>query len=251
MDWKVFYASAAGRHHLAGDAPCQDSGHYVVIEGTLIGVVCDGAGSVGEGHAGSDFFARKVTALISESVSSGRLAGDPRPDWREYLIEVIESARMELGSVARSRELELSDFACTLVGCITSADGGCFFHVGDGFGIHLQSDGQSVLSHPENGEYADETYFVTDDNWRDHLRVTPLAQIRRGCLIGLMTDGASPFAVNRTKTGFYRPFIDPVVSFLRHASEELGNRALLNVLEDEKTLAITADDKTLLLALAG
>jgi hypothetical protein len=244
MDWKVFLASAAGRHHLTGNAPCQDSAHYSVIDDTLIGVVCDGAGSAGEGHAGSDFFAKRITALISESIASGRFAQSALPD-------LIEKVRLELGRLALSRQLELRDFACTLVGCITSQDGGCFFHIGDGFGIHLRNDGESVLSHPENGEYADETYFVTDDNWKDHLRVTPIGEINPGCLIGLMTDGTSPFAVNRMKTGFYRPFIDPVVSFLSNASEDNGNRALRNVLEDEKTLEITADDKTLLLALAS
>jgi len=251
MDWKVFLASAAGKYHLAGNAPCQDSGHYAVVEGVLIGAVCDGAGSASEGHLGSDFFAKKVTQLVSESVASGRFAQDTQSGYRDFLLAVIESARSQLDDIARSRQLELRDFACTLVGCIISRDGGCFFHIGDGFAIHLRHDGESVLSHPENGEYADETYFVTDGNWQDHLRVTPIARIDQGCLIGLMTDGASPFAVNRMKTGFYRPFIDPVVTFLSGASEHNGNQALKNVLESEKTLAITADDKTLLLALAS
>jgi hypothetical protein len=251
MDWKVFFACAAGGHHLAGNAPCQDSGHYTVADGTLIGVVCDGAGSAAEGHRGSDFIARRVPSLISEAIASGRLAKDAGSDPRDGLLQIIESARSELGAIAASRQLELRDFACTLVGCVTSTHGGFFFHIGDGFGIHLRHDGESVLSHPENGEYADETYFVTDDNWKDHLRVTPIGAVRRGCLIGLMTDGASPFAINRMKTGFYRPFIDPVVSFLSNASADHGNRALQNVLESEKTLEITADDKTLLLALAS
>jgi hypothetical protein len=251
MDWKVFYASAAGKYHLAGNSPCQDSGHYVVVDGVLIGAVCDGAGSAGEGHVGSEFIAKKVTELVSESVTSGQFARDTQSGYRDALLAIIESARSQLKDIALSRGLELRDFASTLVGCITSREKGCFFHVGDGFAIHLRHTGESVLSHPENGEYADETYFVTDDNWQDHLRVTPIADINRGCLIGLMTDGASPFAVDRAKTGFYRPFIDPVVNFLSEASQHSGNQALQSVLENERTLAITADDKTLLLALAG
>ena len=66
-----------------------------------------------------------------------------------------------------------------------------------------------------------------------------------------MSDGASPFAVNRPRTGFYRPFIDPVVNFLRDATEYNGNQALKNLLDNERTFEITSDDKTLLLAFAS
>ncbi len=251
MRWKVFFASAAGKYHLATNTPCQDSGHYVAIDDLLVAAVCDGAGSSSEGHVGSDFFATKVTELVAQSIRSGRFAKDTESDYRDGLLAVIEDVRLQMREIALSRQLQLRDFACTLVGCIISKGKGCFFHIGDGFAIFLRDTGESVLSHPENGEYADETYFVTDDAWKEHLRVTSICNISRGCLIGLMSDGASPFAINRLKTGFYRPFIDPVVTFLSKATEHNGNQALMNVLEDEKTLAITPDDKALLLALAS
>jgi hypothetical protein len=251
MKWKVFLASATGKHHLDNNVPCQDSGHYAIIEDELIGVVCDGAGSAGEGQEGAEFFARKVTELVTESVKSGQFVQDAQSGYRDYLLTIIQSARSQLNEIAIARQLELRDFACTLVGFIATHDSGCFFHIGDGFAIYMSDDGESVLSHPENGEYTDETYFVTDDNWGDHLRVTPLSGINRGGLVGLMSDGASPFAVNRPKTGFYRPFIDPVVTFLKNATEQNGNQALKNVLEDKRTFEITPDDKTLLLALAS
>jgi hypothetical protein len=251
MKWKVFLGSATGKYHLEGNAPCQDSGHYRVVDDVLIGVVCDGAGSACEGQAGAEFFAQKVTALLTESVRSGQFAQMREADYPGYLSGIVGAARSELGETATARQLTPRDFACTLVGCIASRRGGCFFHIGDGFGIYMKDDGESVLSRPENGEHTDETYFVTDEGWADHLRVTPIAEIGQGGLIGLMTDGTAPFAVNRPKTGFYRPFIDPVVRFLRNATEEHGSEALKNVLADEKTYDITPDDKTLLLALAS
>ncbi len=251
MNWKVFLASATGKYHLAKDAPCEDAAHYAVVEDVLIGVVCDGAGSAQEGRFGAEFMADKVTELLSASIKSGHFAPGITPECRDSLFTIIEAARAQLGEIAAARELPLRDFASTLVGCVTSRAGGCFFHIGDGFAIYMKADGESVLSHPENGEYADETYFVTDDGWREHLRVTPLTEIGAGGVIGLMSDGASPFAINRPRTGFYRPFIDPVVKFLRDATEQNGNQALHGVLGSEKTFEITADDKTLLLALAG
>jgi len=251
MKWKVFLASATGKHHLDGNLPCQDSGHYVVVDDVLIGVVCDGAGSASQGHGGSDFLARKLPELLAQAVAAGQFALQAPSQYRDRLLAIIQSARAQLEEIARSRQLALRDFACTLVGCISSREGGCFFHIGDGFAVHRRDTGESVLSQPENGEYADETYFVTDESWQEYLRVTPLSQISRGGLIGLMSDGTSPFAIDRTRTGFYGPFIDPVVSFLNSATEQNGNRALQGVLASEKTFAITADDKTLLLALAS
>ncbi len=146
------------------------------------------------------------------------------------------------------KEPTLRDFACTLVGCVVSSGGGFFFHIGDGFAIHQQASGQAQLSLPENGEYADETYFVTDDNWHDHLRITPIEAPTAESFIGLMSDGPAPFAVNKTKTAFYLPFIEPVMRYLRGASASEGCLALKNLLENEKTHHITADDKSLLLA---
>jgi protein phosphatase 2C-like protein len=251
MKWKVFLASATGKYHLTNNTPCQDAGHYAVIEDVLIGVVCDGAGSSSNGQFGAEFFANQVIGQVAESIRSGQFAQAVQADYRDFLSAIIQAVRSQLNDIALSEQRELRDYACTLVGCILSQHGGCFFHIGDGFAIHMKQDGDSVLSHPENGEYSDETYFVTGDDWNEHLRLTDLVAINRGDLVGLMSDGASPFAVNRPKTGFFRPFIDPVVAFLRDATEHNGSQALHNVLADKKTFDITPDDKTLLLALAS
>jgi len=63
-----------------------------------------------------------------------------------------------------------------------------------------------------------------------------------------MSDGTAPFAVNRARSGFFRPFIDPIAAFLRDATAPNGNEALRNLLQSPRACAISADDKTLLLA---
>jgi hypothetical protein len=251
VKWKVFAASAIGSQHRDAGAPCQDFAHWVVTEGVLVGIVCDGAGSAIEGHLGSEFLARTLAAQLSGSIATG--GGQPRgdaPALRGQLLCAVERARALLGEMGVARGSTLRDLACTLVGCIVAADGGCFFHIGDGFAIGMAEDGGTVLSRPENGEYSDETYFVSEENWKEHFRVTPIGAVGRGALIGLMSDGAAPFVVDRARTGFYRPFIDPVKAFLAGAGEGDGCRALQALLGDERTHAITSDDKTLLLAIA-
>jgi hypothetical protein len=69
-------------------------------------------------------------------------------------------------------------------------------------------------------------------------------------VIGLRSDGTAPFAIDRARTGFFRPFIDPVAAYLRNASAPTGNEALRNLLESPRASEISSDDKTLLLAFA-
>ncbi len=249
MKWKVFLACATGKYHLVNAEPCQDAAHQALVGDVFVGVVCDGAGSAPHAQQGAEFFTQRVAELIAASVEAGGFA-QAAADYAAWLAPLIATARNELLDTAQEAELTLRDYACTLVGCVASESGGCFFHVGDGCAVCQPAAGESTLSLPENGEYSDETYFVTDDYWREHLRITPLPAINQG-VIGLMSDGAMPFAINRARSGFYPPFIDPVVNFLRNTSESTGNTALLNVLSSEKTCEITPDDKTLLLAIAG
>ena len=250
--WRVFSASATGQRNADQGAAGQDASHSLVTGDVLVAVVCDGAGSAREGRTGANCMAHELAERLS-----GLLADDPglleiqaqgSAGLEAGVREAIETVRGRLAGLAASSELSLPDYACTLVGCVASAGGGCLFHVGDGFAIVQRAGGESLLSLPENGEYADETYFVTDESWKDHLRLTPLPAPGSGCLIGLMSDGTAPFAVDRARSGFFRPFIDPVAAYLREATATTGNEALRNLLESPRASEISSDDKTLLLA---
>ena len=109
------------------------------------------------------------------------------------------------------------------------------------------ADNSTILSLPENGEYANETYFITGDDWLPHLRTTPFAGTIR--CVSLMSDGAMPFAVNKGKTGMSGPFIDPVRSYLTSVSEAEGSEVLLATLSGERIWPITSDDYSLILIL--
>jgi len=255
MHWKVFLASATGKYHLDAAEPCQDAAHFAIRDEAFVGVVCDGAGSAEQGQAGAQFLARAVTEGVAGALASGCLTHSGGPGTVEQLQDIVRGARDALSRIAASEQRVLRDFASTLVGCFSTPLGGCFFHIGDGFAVQRAgagaAAGSGAISLPENGEFADQTYFVTDESWCEHLRVTPLGAVHPGCVIGLMSDGTASFAIDRARTGFFGPFIDPVVTFLRKTGGDDGSLALQNLLEGEKTFAITGDDKTLLLALAA
>jgi hypothetical protein len=127
-------------------------------------------------------------------------------------------------------------------------DHGHFFHVGDGYAV-VRPDGTSsgdIVSLPENGEYVNETYFVTGDEWRGHMRSAPFAA--HAATVVLMSDGAAPFVMAKGHQALHDPFIVPVLRYLDQVPPAQGSEALAATLADPRTDSITNDDKTLLIA---
>jgi hypothetical protein len=249
MEWKVFFACAAGKYHLDSDSPCEDAGRFALGERFWVGVVCDGAGSASQGRIGAEHFSRWVCEDLERAAPGWDLSALTVEQLRERLVGLIGGVRERVNELAGALESDLRDFACTLVACLACEDKACFVHIGDGFAICQGGSSTAVLSLPENGEYSEETFFVTDETWRDRVRITPAFDVHPGSVIGLMSDGAAPFAVDRARSGFYRPFLDPVVNYLRAATPADGASALQNLLASERTHEITSDDKSLLLAI--
>jgi hypothetical protein len=241
--WRIYAASAIGKSHIDGGLPCQDAfGHAPGENGFLVAAVCDGAGSVSHSATGAKACADFICTFLAASTC------DPATVCDQNVIEkAIEGARGHIEQCALELSVAARELACTLVGAVLFEQGGCLFHIGDGMAVVDLTEASPVLSLPENGEYANETYFVTGEDWRAHLRITPFTGKIHS--LALMSDGAMPFVINREKTGFFRPFIDPVKSYLTTVSEAAGSEALESTLADEKTWSITSDDKTLLLIL--
>jgi hypothetical protein len=170
------------------------------------------------------------------------------PDEASALVaRIVESARDELAALAAGSGMAAPEYATTLVGVVAGIRNGWFFHVGDGVGVAQPgAGGQPTVSPPENGEYANETFFVTGARWREHLRITPIGTAPSQVV--LKSDGARPFVMNRNCTALFPPFIDPVTRFLTSVSDAAGTEALATTLADPRTHAITEEDKTLLIA---
>ena len=248
MAWRVHAAAVIGSSHIEGGIPCQDAFAHAVVGDTLLGVVCDGAGSKSLSHLGAQQVSSGVVARLQQ-VECGDLplSALPDVDFARVVGDVVAQVREALQLEASNAGTEISEYACTLVGAVATAQGGRFFHVGDGLAVVEGGDEPAVVSLPENGEYANETYFVTGEEWREHLRFTAFS----GSLsrLALMSDGAMPFAMAKGNAGLFRPFMDPVEGYLASVSEDTGSAALAGTLGDPRTHGITSDDKTLLIAL--
>ena len=76
-------------------------------------------------------------------------------------------------------------------------------HLGDGLAgiVHAADWPAALLSQPQNGEFANETFFVTEDDWRAHLRFMEAPGLRVGGVVALLTDGAMPFVIGQDQVG--------------------------------------------------
>jgi|JI8StandDraft_1071087.scaffolds.fasta_scaffold34899_2 hypothetical protein len=251
MNWKVFEGVATGTSHLERMTACQDACRtWTGGDGFLVAVVCDGAGSASLSEIGSricsDAVVERIASCLNEQLEEG---GDALQLVKNQLEASIQHARERIEEAASEKGVTPRDLACTLVGAVAKATGGgFFFHVGDGAAIVHMADASiaPVVSRPENGEYSNETWFVTQSSWRDHLRVTDFAGDIR--CIAVMSDGPMPFALTKDQSSLFPGFIDPIEDYLRKNSVEDGNRGLLSILTSERTNSITNDDKTLVLA---
>jgi hypothetical protein len=247
MSWKVVAAAARGAGHALKDEPCQDAYHWLASESWLVAVVCDGAGSAAKSDVGAAIASRTiVNYLMAKTATADDTGVVDANHWQPFVIDAIAQARQNL--CTESGVEDLAPYHATVVGVIANQTNGLFFHIGDGTGTAVYENDwlNCVISKPENGEYADQTFFFTMDNWREHLRL--LEFNGHPDMISLMSDGAMSFVMARELKGMDSRFIEPVHRYLSSVETTQGQRALAATLDNPKTYSITSDDKTLLWA---
>lgn len=247
--WKIAGVSLPGFGHLAQGIPCQDA-HEIRIAGSwFIGVVADGAGTAKFSNAGAAIACRTLAADLAERLATVSLEEETvdTTSIRSWIEEGLSRARAHLQAAALADEARLADFHATVLGAVAGAHGGVLFHIGDGAAMALDASGNAepIISPPENSEYPEITFFLTQDNWREHLRCTPFGAGHDVLL--LMTDGVTPLALSGAAP--FDGFVTPLMRYLEAVNREEGEAALSASLSKDKVRRITQDDKTLVWAL--
>lgn len=257
INWRTAAVSVRGFSHEEKDEPCQDAHATVVTDrGWLIAVTADGAGSTRFGGDGARIASQVILECLRAAAPKPGPLGGKLSDAkaRALVVKAIEAARRALKDEAKARKSSLAEFHATVVGCLARPEGGgFFFHIGDGAGCAIDpaDPGRFVVSRPANGAYAETTFFVTEDEWRENLRFEPFGAEHD--LILLMSDGVTPMAL-KGRADQPEPamgFISPINKFLVSAPRDDGEAALAATLASERVQDITGDDKTLVWAFRG
>ncbi len=203
MKWAVpLAANLIGQSHLAEQSECQDA--YCIRhspDGEWIAIcVCDGAGSAIYGGEGARFVSEEFSQRLVDI--SAKLSFEPPGAWiNDGVISAILDIRAKLGTIAGKNQI--NEYHATLVAVLVGSSGGFAVHIGDGaiFGgcfseidkSPIKIDEDYFVSPPENGEYANETFFITESDWIKHLRITPLPSLD---WLALATDGGCAFSLS-------------------------------------------------------
>ena len=158
-----------GRSHVLEKLPCQDDFcHKVKFDSGCI-ALADGAGSRRYSHLGAKIVTEKfVDICLSGFDKIDALIGRDPEKAARYLVDRV---RKILTPVSDMKKIPTADMACTLIFFACKEGRYIAGHIGDGVLLLKNDDEISVLSVPQNGEYANSTYFVTDLNAVSKFRV--------------------------------------------------------------------------------
>lgn len=256
MIWRVVQASCVGTSHIENGEVCQDeclAGTFCAPDGEeyFLGLVSDGAGSASHGRFGAEMACEKgrevIEQWICQKLSLSRLTLETVTHW-------VVAIRQHIYQAAEAKGLVLRDFACTLLGAIVGTKVAAFFQVGDGAIVIRDGDSLYPVFWPDAGEYANMTYFVTDEDALVHLRGKIWLSSRESSLPGevaMFSDGLQRLALMYESNTAYQPFFEPMFSTLRKADLsacDMLSEQLFHFLGSPKVNERTDDDKTLVLA---
>lgn len=239
--WKRACAAVQGRSHASEHIPCQDSVATTYRRNVYAIALSDGAGSARLSHHGSQTCARVLCATLCR-----RFDDIWHMDAGDAGAKLVWTLRERFVSKAKELDVEPTDLAATALGVAVKRNRFIAAHLGDGvIGVEITSpDGireLKTLSAPDNGEYSNETYFVTSNSAMEHMKIiTGTVRGQQNTVVSgfiLMSDGP--------ETALYRKAdctLAPACQKLLDAGRTLDKKDLQAGLEN--TLGLIAHSKT-------
>ena len=181
--WHSACAAVVGRAHEAKGDPCQDSVGALTTSKASAIALADGAGSAKHGGLGARVAVKSVLDLVTGRFEELVAAGEGLTKGT-----IVDEVRHRLHEEAGASGAQTQDLATTLLFVCIQGDQYLAGHIGDGVIAHMRDGHVAVLSHPQRGEHANETIFVTSGGAEQRMMLS------RGSSTGmnafaLMSDG--------------------------------------------------------------
>jgi len=236
--WKLVYGSVRGTSHAVSGQPCQDYCAATSVGFTLVAACSDGAGSAELSHLGSQAAVERFMEVAKPCESSPERAAIE--GWVDATRERVLEEAITQGVVPRQ-------LACTLLATLVGEGWAAFVQIGDGVIVFNGDTGYELAFWPDNGEYANTTRFLTDDDYRKHLRIESVT--RQVSELAVLTDGLQMLALDFKGARVHDRFFEPLFRTVRNnLNEEALRTSLLEFMDSKRVNERTDDDKTLLLA---
>lgn len=222
MQWNSVCCAVQGRGHTKKNIPCQDKVARIESNGVQVIALADGAGSASMSHFGAACVVAGVSKFVAENFSDIIAQNDGRLVTQEILSVALQA----LNDEAKVHDCTLKDLASTLL--VAAVGDGKFFlaHLGDGVIGYLSDAGLKTASAPDNGEFSNETVFVTSSTAAERLRIFK-GDIKKISGFILMSDGSEQSLYNKRNKN-----LAPAVKRLMHRTCLVDAEILTPQLED-------------------
>jgi len=254
--WRVHGVSVPGYGHLRDGVECQDACRHAFVHaaGAHVLAVADGAGSRARSAEGAALAVGLTVDLLGARLAAHGTPGSPAA-WRTLLAGSYEDLVASFADATSRMGPDPAAFAATLTAVVLAYPWLGLVSIGDGFVIARSDDdpGEDSLhlvgSAAPAGEYVNEAVFLSSAAALSDVTVDCLYDPGlSGVLLG--TDGLVPAAIRRAGA---RPrpnasFVEPLLGTLD--AERPDPTSVARLLLDDRISALSADDKTLLMAVS-
>ncbi len=233
--WKSVCCEVQGAGHKKDCTPCQDKTFELSQNGIHVIALADGAGSAKLSHYGAERVVRAASEYIIEHFQECLNCDDGRKV-KQDLQGIILNC---LSEEAQVRGCDIHDLSSTLLLAAVNEDNFILVHIGDGVIGYLDGDKLKVASTPDNGEFSNETIFVTSREALSSMRLFK-GELKNKDGFVLMSDGTEQSLYHKpSKT------LAGVIAKLMHRTCLIDSEIMKAQLEDAFTSVIsknTQDD---------
>lgn len=233
-----------GTSHLAAETRCQDHLAYALVEradgDALVIALADGAGS-----AAASFHGAKTAVDAAIAYLTRALDGSEAQDADAMIAACFADARQRVLAVAAEYEHDAREYSSTLLVAVATPSATSVGQVGDG-AIVLDDGELRAITWPQQGEYANTTHFLVEDDALERLVVAGGGPARR---IAVFSDGLQSLALRYDTRTPHEPFFEPLFAYLASAPKPdaevedelrayLGSPAVNARTDDDKSLVV-------------
>jgi hypothetical protein len=250
--WRTAFATVVGTSHLRNGSPCQDASGCIVLElpdgsEVLVAATSDGAGTAARSMEGAEL---AVSSFLTDfGIAATRDSLLSSID-RLFVEDWLHFFQLKVSRLAEDAESHPRDYSCTLLGAIVGPTSAVYVQIGDGaIVVGSEGDGEYAwIAWPQHGEYANQTYFLTQSD------ASSILIFERGPSvdeIALFTDGIERLVLNLSDQSVHSPAFKPIFKWLAQTEPERSGKtseALSAYLASDYINARTDDDKSLVIA---
>lgn len=250
--WRIAAASVTGTAHARQGLPCQDAAVSRVLReadgsDVLLTVVSDGAGSAPRAETGSLIACSTLDHAVALYLDAGGRVDAIDVGVARGWLGQLQSA---IASRAREECRAPRDYACTLLAAVVGGDTLVTMQIGDGAIVVSEGEGWRWAHWPQRGEFANTTFFATDECARDRMAFASARARIVEC--AAFSDGIEPLVIRYASRTVFEPFFDqmflPVRALEEEGVSEPLSLALAGYLDSPLLSSRTDDDKTLVMA---